>query len=123
MTRSAGTSGFTLRRVTAEVGHRVAHDGEVHDRRDAGEVLEDDAGRHERDLGLAGRPGRHAVSVSTSASFRTMPPAGVSEDVLEQDPDGDRQARRAGPSAKRIDPIQVREARAERRPGAEGVSP
>ena len=45
------------RRVTAECGHRVAHRREVHDRGHAGEVLEDDARRHERDLGVrAGRP-------------------------------------------------------------------
>ena len=32
-----------LRRVAAELGHRVAHDGQVHDRRDPGQVLQHDA--------------------------------------------------------------------------------
>ena len=35
MTRSAGTSGLTRRRVAAEVGHRVAHDRQVDDGRHA----------------------------------------------------------------------------------------
>ena len=50
-----------LLRVAAEVGHRVAHRGEVDDGRDAGEVLEQDAGRRERDLAVrlvASRPSR-----------------------------------------------------------------
>jgi hypothetical protein len=48
------------RRVAARgLGHRVAHGGEVDDGRHAGEVLEDHAGRHERELGLVdGRSGR-----------------------------------------------------------------
>ena len=41
-------------RVAAHLGHRVAHRGEVDDARHAGEVLEDDPGRHERQLHLAG---------------------------------------------------------------------
>jgi hypothetical protein len=39
-----------LRRVTAHLGHRVAHRRQVHDARDTGEVLEDDPGRHEGQL-------------------------------------------------------------------------
>ena len=77
-------------RVAAEVGHRVAHRREVHDRRDAGEVLEDDPGRHERDLGLAAGarpPGGEAPARPPRA---TMPAAGVAEDVLEEDLQGDR---------------------------------
>ena len=42
------------RRVAAEVRHRVAHDREVDDRGHAGQVLEDHARGHERDLGLGG---------------------------------------------------------------------
>ena len=41
------------RRVAAEVGHGVAHGGEVHDRGHAREVLEQDARGHEGHLGLA----------------------------------------------------------------------
>ena len=53
-------------RVATEVGHRVAHDREVDDRRDAGEVLEEHPGRHERDLGLgrlARPPGEQGLDV------------------------------------------------------------
>lgn len=39
-----------LRRVAAEVGHRLTHGGEVDDARDAGEVLHDHAGGRELDL-------------------------------------------------------------------------
>ena len=39
-------------RVAAEVGHRLAHGGEVDDARDAGEVLHEHAGRRELDLGV-----------------------------------------------------------------------
>ena len=45
------------RRVAAEVGHRLAHGGEVDDRRDAGEVLEDHPGGRELDLGRRVRRG------------------------------------------------------------------
>ena len=73
MTRSAGTSGLTLRRVAAEVGHRVAHDREVDDGGHAGEVLEDDPRRHERDLGLGGDarpPGGERLDVLRSGRCR-----------------------------------------------------
>ena len=39
-----------LLRVAAEFGHRGAHGGQVDDRRDAGEVLQEDPGRGEVDL-------------------------------------------------------------------------
>ena len=39
-----------LRRVAAEVGHRLAHRGQVDDARDAGEVLHDHPRRGELDL-------------------------------------------------------------------------
>ena len=54
------------RGVPAEVVHRVAHRGEVDDRRNAGEVLVDDAGRRERDLArrlLLRRPLRDGLDV------------------------------------------------------------
>ena len=78
------------RRIAAEVGHRVAHDREVHDRRDAREVLQDDPRRHERDLGL-GRLARAARrSGSSTSASRDDAAAGVAEQVLEQDLDRDR---------------------------------
>ena len=44
-----------LRRVAAEIAHRLAHGGEVDDARHAGEVLHDHAGRGELDLLARGR--------------------------------------------------------------------
>ena len=51
-----GEERVDLRRVAAEVAHRVAHRGEVDDRRDAGEVLQQHARRRERDLARRLRP-------------------------------------------------------------------
>ncbi len=45
-----GRERVDLRRVTAEVGHRLTHRGQVDDARDAGEVLHDHARRRELDL-------------------------------------------------------------------------
>jgi hypothetical protein len=78
-------------RIAAEVGHRVAHHGQVDDRRDTGEVLEDDPRRHERDLGLgrgAGPPRGQRLDVLGPHD----PSAGVAQQVLEQDLEGDRRA-------------------------------
>ena len=76
MTRSAGTSGLTRRRVAAEVGHRVAHDREVDDRRHAGEVLEEDPRGHERDLGLGRRrPAATRPGSRRRRAGRSPPPA------------------------------------------------
>ena len=50
MTISAGASGLILDGVAAEVGHRLAHGGEVDDAGHAGEVLHDHARRGELDL-------------------------------------------------------------------------
>ena len=45
-----GRERVDLGRVAAEVGHRLAHGGEVDDAGHAGEVLHDHAGRRELDL-------------------------------------------------------------------------
>ena len=70
-----------LRRVTAEVGHRVPHRRQVDDRRHAREVLEEHACRAERDLlrrlGF-GLPAPERLGVGLLA---------VPERVLEQDPE------------------------------------
>ena len=50
MTSSTGWSGLTLRRIAAEPDDAVAHRGEIDDGGHAGEVLQQDARRHERDL-------------------------------------------------------------------------
>ena len=94
MTRSAGTSGLTCARVAAEIGHRVAHGGQVDDGRDAGEVLEQDAGGHERDLGLGGGarpPGQERLDVLLADDAA----ARVAQQVLEQDLDRHRQRARS----------------------------
>ncbi len=44
------------RRVAAHLGHRVAHGRQVDHARHAGEVLQDDPARHERELDLAQKP-------------------------------------------------------------------
>ena len=60
-------------RVAAELAHRVAHRGEVDDRGDAGEVLEEHAPGRERDLlrGLGRRD--PAATASTSAPVTVTP--------------------------------------------------
>ena len=78
MTRSAGTSGLMPRRIAAHLFDGVAHGGEIHNGGNAGEVLQNHAGRHEGQLlRLAGpgcAPGCQRASASTSAS-QTRPGA------------------------------------------------
>ena len=50
MTSSTGCSGLTLLRIAAEPDDAVAHRREIDDRRHAGEVLQQHARGHERDL-------------------------------------------------------------------------
>ena len=120
MTRSAGTSGLTragspprsaiASRMTARsttAGH-------------AGEVLEEDAGRHERDLGLGGDarpPRRQRLDVGRLDD----PAAGVAEDVLEQDLERDRRPLEVDPVAERGQPTVVGQAGPEAGPGAERI--
>ena len=86
------------RRVAAEVAHGVAHRGEVDDRGHAGEVLEEDARRYERDvlrrLGLRvpARDRLHAPLVARP------------EAVLEQDPERVGQARDVVAALERVEP-------------------
>ena len=120
MTRSAGHERVHQRRVAAELGHRVAHDREVHDGRDAGQVLEEHARGHERDLGLgrdAGPPGRERLDVLRPDHAAT----GVAERVLQQDLDRDGRRGQVDPVGQDGEPVDVREARTERGSGAEGV--
>ena len=121
MTRSAGTSGLTLRRVAPEVGHRVAHDRQVDDRRNAGEVLEQDPRRHERDLGLGGGAGpprqqrldvrrprrRHRRHAGGAFSSRILTVTGrLARSIRSRDG---------------VEPVEVWKAGPERRAGAEGI--
>ena len=90
-----------LRRIAAEVGHRVPHRREVDDGRHAGQVLEQDARRRERDLvrrlGLR-IPARDRVDVLLVA---------VSEHVLEQHAQRVRQPRDVVGGLKLVEAIDV----------------
>ena len=109
-----------LGRVAADVGHRVAHDREVDDGGHAGEVLEDDPRGHERDLGL-GRgprpPGRQGLDVLGADDAAT----GMTEQILEQDPDRHGEAGAGQRTVQGRQAIDVRQAVAQARPGAERV--
>ncbi len=86
----------------------------------AGEVLEQDTRRHERDLGLGGRarpPGQQRLDVGRVDHAA----AGVAERVLEQDLDRDRQGGEVDPVGDGVEPVDVREAGPERRAGAEWI--
>jgi len=109
-------------RVAAEVRHRIAHDGEIDDRGHAGEVLEHDARWHEWDLGL-GRDARPPRGERANVRLGHDPAAGVPEQVLEQDLDRHRGRRQVDQAGQRIEPIQVGQALAEGRPGAEWIRP
>jgi hypothetical protein len=111
-----------LGRVAAQLGHGVTHDREVDDGRDAREVLEDDPRRHERDLGI-GRAARPPGCEGLDVTLGDDAAARVTQHVLEQDAHGDGQAGRPGPASQGIQSVQVRQARTQRRPGAERVSP
>jgi hypothetical protein len=108
-------------RVAAELGHRVAHDREVHNRRDAGEVLEDDPGRHERDLDIGPRP-RTPRREGLDVLGADDPAAGMAEHVLEEDLERDRclSGIEAEPG-QGVKAIAVGEASAESGSGAEGI--
>ena len=91
-------------RIAPEIGHRVAHDRQVDDGRHAGEVLEQDPCRHERDLRLGGGarpPGEERLDI-LRADDR---PAGMAEQVLEQDLDRHRERREIDPIADGVEPV------------------
>ena len=103
-----------LLRVAAEVGHRVPHRREIDDGRDAGEVLEQDAGRREGDLAarLVRRdPARDRFDVVRVA---------VPEHVLEQDPERVREARDVPALLQRVQPVDLELAIADGERGAGG---
>jgi hypothetical protein len=108
------------RRVATQVGHRVTHDREVHDGRDAGEVLEEDPGRHEWDLGLRRdprSPGQERLDIVRADD----PAARMAEEILQQDLDRDGECPEVDPVGDGVQPVEVRESAAERRSCAEGV--
>ena len=120
MTRSAGTSGLTLAgspprsAIASRMTARSTTAG------NAGEVLEQDAGGHERDLRLGGGarpPGQQRLDVGRLDDAA----AGVPEQVLEQDLDRDRQRGEVDPVGDGVEPVDVGEAGPERRAGAERI--
>ena len=110
-------------RVAAEVGHRVAHRGQVDDRRNAGEVLEDHPRRHERQLDVvAGRRPGSPPGERLDVSRSDDPAAGVAEGVLEQDLDRHRDPSEVHTEVfESAQPVEVGERRAEARPGIERI--
>ena len=111
-----------LGRIAAQVRHRVPHDREVDDGRDAREVLEQDATRHERDLRFG-----HGARAPRQQRLDVLGPdpgaTGVAKQVLEQDLDRERERRKIDPVRDSIQAIEVGKAGAERRTGAERVDP
>ena len=94
MTRSTAFERVDLLRVAAELGHGVAHGGEIDHGRHAGEVLHQHARRAEGDLGpglAVLQPGAEARDVLD----RDRAPVLMPEQVLGQDAQRDRQARGA----------------------------
>ena len=79
-----GEQRVDLFRVAAHTLHRVAHGGEVHDCRNAGEVLHEDACRHERDL-VVGRLGRVPAREALDLRRCHRAPVLAAQQVLEQD--------------------------------------
>ncbi len=118
-----GEERFDLLRVAAHLLHRVAHGGEVHHRRHAGEILHEDARRHEGDL-VVGRllrvPARQALDFGRRHRAAVL----AAQQVFEQDAERVRQARdgEAAP-LERVQPIDLEGAAGglERRAGPETV--
>ncbi len=83
-----------FRRVAAEALHRRAQRRQVHDRGDAGEILQDHAGGQEGNVGALGslwRPGGERGDIL----FLDQPAIAIADDRFEQDPDRKREARNA----------------------------
>ena len=89
-------NGVDARGVPAHGRETRTHGGEVDDRGHAGEVLQDDPRGHKRKVraGVGGTPGGHGAHVP----FAYVSFTGVSEDVLEQDADGERETIERGDS-------------------------
>ncbi len=81
--------------IAAETGHRVTHGGEIDDRRNAGEILHQHAGRAEGDfllrLALVGEPLGDALDVFLGDRAAVL----EAQEVLEQHLHGERQLRDA----------------------------
>ncbi len=115
--------GVDLAGIAAQALHRVAHRGEVDDRRHPREVLEEHPAGPEGDLGLGlclrlpGGEGLDIVGRDRDAIF-------VAQEVFQQDLQGERQACHVEPGAAQgVEPIIVEglPIHLERRSGVEGI--
>src|SRR6266511_4066015 len=70
-------------RIAAGTGHGRSHGGQIHNGRDAGEVLHQDPGWHERDVRLGGR--HRPVGQGPDVRVGHIARPGPAEEVLEQD--------------------------------------
>ena len=97
-----GLERVDARRIAAQPLHRLAHRRKVDDGRDAREVLEQHARRHEGNLALGPRlrvPGEQRLDVGAGDSPAVLTP----QQVLEQHLQGERQVR--GPRAEGAQPV------------------
>ena len=95
MTSSTGCKRIDALGIAAELHDAVAHRRQVDDARHAGEVLQQHARRHERDLllaGRAGRPGGQRARCRPCDEGVVLAP----QQVLEQDLQRERQPGHAG---------------------------
>ena len=70
-----GLQGVDLLRLTTHGDHRIAHGGQVHDRGNSGEILEQDARRHEGDLLRRGRlriPAENRLDIFTAHGLTVL---------------------------------------------------
>ena len=90
-----GDEGFDELGIALEAGDGVAHGGEVDEERDAGEVLEDDAGDGEGDFlggGLLGVPAGEVFDIA-GGGLQTV---AMAEDGFQDDTEGDGEAGEVG---------------------------
>ena len=91
-----GAERVDLFRVGAQMRHGVAHGGQVHHRRHAGEVLHQNPGRPEADFvlhrTLVFGPGRKGLEVVAANGFTVF----VAQQVLKKHLHGSRKARNTG---------------------------
>ena len=117
-----GDQRVDLLRVAAEVGHRGAHRGQVDDRRHAGEVLQQHAGRVVVDLPrrlCRGVPAGDRLDVARGDGDAVLAP----QHVLEQDAQRVREPRDVVARLERFEPedLELAAADGEGGAGAEGV--
>ena len=87
MTRSTGTSGLIFAGVAADAFHGGTHGGEVYGSGNAGEVLEQDAGWLEGDLGVGGGGGIPGGKL-TDIGFCDLEAVATAEAAFQEDLDG-----------------------------------